>query len=252
MESPSARQAAHYDRILSDYDKHYYDDYSLQYRERFILGPLLDGIDLNGKAVADLASGSGQTSLSLIKRFPTIELTGFDVSPEACRRYRETVGRDCLELDITAGYDCEAVFDAAIIMGGLHHCVSNLPGALSTIAKMLRPGGWLLMFEPNRDYVLEFARRLWYRFDKYFDSGTEAALSHDDLLRHSQAAFSPHKVLYFGGPAFYLVYNSLVFRLPHAVKNAISPSLLGAEAAFNRLPGKWPFASFTAQWVRKG
>ena len=39
-------QAQHYDRILDAYDRHYYDQYSLQYRERFILGPLLEGVDL--------------------------------------------------------------------------------------------------------------------------------------------------------------------------------------------------------------
>jgi SAM-dependent methyltransferase len=246
----STRQAAHYDRILRNYEKHYYDRYSLQYREQFILNPLLEGVDLTGMRVADLASGSGYTSLWLIERFPGVEVTGFDISPEACRRYREVVGRDCHELNLTAGYTAGQIFDAAIIMGGLHHCVSNLPGALATIANMLRPGGTLMMFEPNRDYVLEFARRLWYRFDTYFDAETEAALSHNVLLQYARSAFMPRKVAYFGGPAFYLVYNSLVFRMPQRVKAAVSPALLGLERIFNRLPGRWMFAAFVAQWVR--
>jgi hypothetical protein len=136
-------------------------------------------------------------------------------------------------------------------MGGLHHCVSNLPGALDTVAAMLRPGATLLMFEPNRDYLLEFARRLWYRADAYFDAETEAALSHDSLLQQAGPMFAPKKLTYFGGPAFYLVYNSLVFRVPHRLKAAISPPLLAVERAFNSLPGRWPFASFVAQWERR-
>jgi SAM-dependent methyltransferase len=252
MDTSSARQAEHYDRILSDYDRHYYDRLSLEYRERFILGPLLEDVDLSGQRVADLGCGSGETSLALIERFARIEVTGFDISPEACRRYRDKVGRRCHELDLTRGYGGIEPFDAAIVMGALHHCVSDLPGALSTVAGMLRPGGLLLMFEPNRDYALEFARRIWYRLDRYFDAETEAALSHDKLLQQTAGNFQARKVIYFGGPAFYLVYNSLVFRLPTGLKNAMGRPLLAVEHAFNKLPGRWPFASFLAQWIRAG
>lgn len=252
MNSSSVRQAAHYDTILDDYDKHYYDTHSLRYRDRFILDPMLDGIDLAGKRVADLASGSGQTSLSLMKRFPTVEMTGFDISPEACRRYRAAVGRDAHELDLTTGHVGDGTFDAAIVMGGLHHCVANLPSALTTIASMLRPGGMLLMFEPNSEYVLEFGRRLWYRLDKYFDSQTEAALAYRALVKCAGGQFTSKNVQYFGGPAFYLVYNSLLFRMPHRLKAVVSPALLGIEGVYNRLPGRWLFASFVAQWVKNG
>ncbi len=55
MAEASDRQARHYDRILSDYDRHYYDAQSSAYRERFIIGPLVEGLDLNGLEVADLA-----------------------------------------------------------------------------------------------------------------------------------------------------------------------------------------------------
>src|SRR6516165_982709 len=236
MDTSSTRQAAHYDRILSDYDRHYYDPLSLEYRDRFILGPLLDGVDLSGLRVADLGCGSGETSLSLIARFPDVEVTGFDISPEACRRYREKVGRDCYELDLTRGHHGAETFDVAIIMGGLHHCVSDIPGTLATVAGMLKRGGLLLMFEPNRDYALEFMRRLWYRLDHYFDAETEAALSHDLVLRQASGAFEARKVIYFGGPAFYLVYNSLVFRLPTGVKNVLGRPLLAVEHIFNKLP----------------
>src|SRR5271154_3846183 len=79
MAETSDRQAQHYDRILSDYDQHYYDAQSTVYRERFILGPLVEGLDLNGKEVADLACGSGETSLFLRRRFPGVRTTGFDI-----------------------------------------------------------------------------------------------------------------------------------------------------------------------------
>lgn len=250
--SSASNQARHYDEILEDYDRHYYDSYSRQYRETFILRPLLDGLDLRGKRVAELASGSGETSAYLARAFPGTELTGFDVSAEACRRFREKTGRPAIQLDLTTERYHGDPFDAAVIVGGLHHCAANLPHTLATIAAMLRPGGAFLMTEPNRDYMLESARRVWYRWDRYFDAANEAALSHSDLLEAAGGTFTCDTLRYFGGPAFFIVYNSLIFRLPHWAKGIISPSLLRAETAYNRLPGRLPFASFAARWIRTG
>ena len=244
-------QADHYDDILDEYDQHYYDEYSLRYREQFILEPLLEGIDLRGKRVADLASGSGETSRFLSLKFPGVQCEGFDVSPEACRRYREKTQRPARQFDLTTGVYEGEPFDAAIIMGGLHHCASDLESTLRAVAQMLRPGGTFLLFEPNRDYMLETLRRLWYRFDRYFDAGSEMALSHSDLLAAGAEAFDCRRLRYFGGPAFFLVYNSLVFRMPARTKAAIAPGLMGVERMYNRLTPRWLFASFLAQWVRR-
>ena len=250
MTDAGSSQGQHYDHILDDYDRHYYDSHSLQYREQFILQPLLDGLDLRGKRVADLASGSGETTAYLAKTYPGIEITGFDISARACERFREKTGFPAIQLDLTAGRYEGDPFDAAVIMGGLHHCAANLPHAVGTVATMLRPGAHFLMFEPNRDYVLESARRLWYRWDRYFDAANEMALSHDALIAAAGGAFTLERVRYFGGPAFFLVYNSLVFRIPHWTKRVISPALLRAEGLYNQLPGRAPFASFTARWRR--
>lgn len=244
------QQAAHYDRILSDYDRHYYDVHSTRYRERFILEPLLEGVDLRGLRVADLASGSGHTSAYLLQRYPGIEVTGFDVSAEACAGYRRRVGRPSHQFDLTKRQAPPGEFDACIVMGGLHHCVADLGATFANIAAMLCPGGRLLMFEPNREYLLQLARDIWYRFDRYFDEKNERALAHGELLREGGGKFAAEQVRYFGGPAFFLVYNSLLFRLPPGLKAATSGVLLGAEALHNRLPGRWLHSSFTARWRR--
>ena len=244
------RQAEHYDRILSAYDRHYYDEQSQAYREKFILNPLLEGCDLRGCRVADLASGSGHTSITLMKRFPGVSMTGFDISPSACEKYKVAVGRPCYQLDLTVGYTGEEVFDAAIIMGGLHHCISDLPSTLETVARMIKPGGHFFLFEPNKQYFLQWARRVWYGMDTYFDAHTEDGLCHEDLLRLGSGQFSCKNLTFFGGPAFFLVYNSLVFRIPRPVKTCLSPPLMLLEKLYNGLPGRWPFTSFAAHWVR--
>lgn len=251
MKSSSQRQAAHYDRILNAYDEHYYDSNSLKYREEFILLPMLKGLDLAGKRVADLACGSGQTSLYLMQKFPGIQLEGFDISPEVCERYRRSVHRPCSITDLTKPVTVGERFDAAIIMGGLHHCISDLPQSLENISNLLKPGGLLLMFEPSKNFGLESLRKLWYKLDTYFDAETEAALSHDELYRSApKDTFKVRSVRYFGGPAFFIVYNSLVFRIPLGVKRVIAPPILALEKAYGKLPGKFWYSSFIAQWEK--
>lgn len=243
-------QAAHYDRILSDYDRHYYDRYSTEYRERFILEPLLAGVDLRGLKVADLASGSGHTSMYLMQRFPGVQVTGFDVSAEACAGYRNRVSRPSYQYDLTQPQNPPDTYDACIVMGGLHHCVANLPVTFENIRRLLKPGGLLLMFEPNRQYILQGGREFWYRRDRYFDAANEQALAHDTLVVTAGGGFRPEKLRFFGGPAFFLVYNSLLFRMPAGVKAATSRILLGLEVLHNLLPGRWLHSSFTATWRR--
>ena len=39
-------QKYHYENIHSDYENHYYDEYSMKYREIFIYHEMFEGIDL--------------------------------------------------------------------------------------------------------------------------------------------------------------------------------------------------------------
>jgi len=77
----SENQRHHYETILNDYNVHYFDKWSTKYREEFIYEPLWRGLDFAGKRVADLACGSGFNSEALLKRFPTVVLSGYDISP---------------------------------------------------------------------------------------------------------------------------------------------------------------------------
>lgn len=248
--STSSRQQAHYDRIHDDYQEHYYDAESMAYRRRFFYDVMFDGIDLNGQRIAELACGSGFNSLEMRQRFPEATFTGFDISGKACESYRQNVGGEAHEIDLTKGYTGAETFDAAVIFGGLHHCVADLPGTLRTVAGMVKPGGWFLMFEPNSRFLLEGARRLWYRLDHYFDAESEAALDHNELIGLAKDHFVCHDVSYSGGPAYFLIYNSLVFRIPHGIKRLIAGPLMGAEALVTRLPGQFWAACFIARWQR--
>jgi SAM-dependent methyltransferase len=248
----SARQREHYDAIHDDYERHYYDAWSMDYRRRFIFEPLFEGLDLNGKRVADLASGSGHNSLLLLERFPRAEVMGFDISPKAVEAYRQLVGAPAVVLDLTKPISEPQIFDAAMLVGGLHHCVADLPQTFANIAAMLKPGGLLLiMLEPNREFCLQFVRSMWYRRDRYFEAETEEALKHDEIAALAADWFEPRQVRYFGGPAIFFVLNSLIFRISPALKGWITRPLMAVEAAYERLPGRSLFPVFGASWQRR-
>jgi SAM-dependent methyltransferase len=247
----SSLQRDHYNAIHDDYDAHYGDESSLEYRRRFFLDPLLKGIDLNGLEVADLAAGSGYTTRELLARFPRVKPVGFDISDEACRAYAAATGCPAHRLDLTQEAKVDRRFDAAIVIGGLHHCVNDLDIVIQNVAGLLRPGGLFLMVEPNRECWLEPLRRVWYRRDRYFEASTEAALSHDAMLRSADRLFEGVSASYGGGPAYFLIYNSLVMRIPRSAKPFIVAPLLQLERWFNRLPGTAPFPFFVARWRRR-
>jgi SAM-dependent methyltransferase len=248
----SAKQQAHYEAIHDVYEQHYSDASSMAFRNRFVYDFMFEGQDLNGKVVADLACGSGHNSLAVLDRFPRAQVMGFDVSKRACEAYRQTVGREAFQVDLTAGVDLGRRADVAMVFGGLHHCVSNLEGTFRTISPLVRPGGLLLMWEPNRQCFLEGLRWLWYRLDRYFEATTEHALSEPGIRDLAAPGFEGVDCRYMGGPAYFLVCNSLVLRVPAGLKRSLAAPLFGVEAAYNRLPGRFWFPTFIARWRRKG
>jgi SAM-dependent methyltransferase len=251
MRTEVLKQRAHYETIHDAYEAHYYDAESMAFRQEFVYDVVFEGLDLDGKDVADLAAGSGHNSLWVAKRFPKARLCGFDISEKACVAYRELVGAEAHVFDLTSGEDCGRRFDVAMIFGGLHHCVSDLPGTLRTIAQLIRPGGLLLMFEPNSRYVLEGLRKLWYRLDSNFEADTEGALDHDALSAMAASDFLPIDCRYMGGPAYFLICNSLVFRVPQKLKRFLVPVLFPLERAYNHLPARFLFPCLIARWQRR-
>lgn len=251
MSSGSERQSAHYDSILGDYDRHYFDSHARHYRERFFYDPLFAGLSLDGKTVLDLACGSGYNSLAILKRFPDARVGGIDISPEACAAYERVVQRSAHRLDLT---DPAAVLpppaDVAVVIGGLHHCANELGSTLDNISRLIVAGGWLLLAEPNAEFFLNAVRRSWYRHDRYFDAETERPLCYSELLDLGSSRFRPVEVRYMGGLGYFLVLNSLLFRLPHGLKRAISRPLSAFDGWYNRLGGKAPFPYFIARWQR--
>ena len=56
------QQQEHYDNIAADYEAHYSDEWSVEYRRKFIYDPMFEGLNLSGMKVLDAMCGSGQTT----------------------------------------------------------------------------------------------------------------------------------------------------------------------------------------------
>jgi SAM-dependent methyltransferase len=246
----SSRQKQHYEQMHDAYEAHYFDAPSMKYRSIFIYDWLFKGVDWRGAKVAELACGSGFNSLAMIERFDGVRTVGFDISESACEAYRRMTGRPAQATDLTKPNQATGEFDGAIVVGGLHHCVSDLPQALRNIAAMVKPGGYLLMMEPSADFALNIVRDKWYVSDKYFDAPTERALSHDSLLKEAAPYFEGDAVRYFGGLAYFLILNSLVLRVPLGLKPYLWPIVKPIEFAFGRIPWRGAYPCFLARWKR--
>ena len=243
-------QASHYSRIHDEYGAHYYDEASTKYREEFIYSRLFHDIDLNNKEVADLACGVGVVSQAILARYPLAKTTGFDISTKACEAYKTNLSRPGFQIDLTIPMRIETQYDAVVIFGGLHHCVVDLPTTLENISNLIKPGGSFLLFEPNAEFFLEGIRKLWYQYDNYFESSSEHALSHNEIFSNVKGKFELINVTYFGGPAYYLILNSLILRIPLKIKLFLYFPLKILEQLYNCLPGKFWFPSFVAHWKK--
>lgn len=242
-------QATHFEKMHDLYADHYYDAESMRYRRQFIYDIVFQGMDANGQCVAEICCGDGYNSQQLRSYFPQVRAEGFDISEAAVHAYSRLTGFPAHVKDLLMPLEPEfhGRYDSVICIGGVHHCVNDLEGLLKNISLMLKPGGRFVCMEPYASPLLDPIRKLWYRVDPYFEAGSERALLPQELAQHGLML----KRLHFGGgPAFYLVGNSMIFRMPKKVKQAISPSLLSIEPMFEKLLPKLLKGFFVAEYAK--
>lgn len=134
------------------------------------------------------------------------------------------------------------------VCGGLHHVAHHLEATLRNIHRALKPGGRLVAFEPSSRYLLEGLRKIWYRRDALFDAENEAALDDRALSRMMAGRLERESISYGGGPGYFLVLNSLIFRVPLKLMRIYAAPLVTLETLWNVLPLPSLHAYFVAQW----
>ncbi len=247
----SSKQSEHFEAVHEEYAKHYYDASSTLYRDQFINPQLFRNCDFQSANIAEIMCGVGPLSEYVLSRAPNASIQGFDISRKACQAYEEKHARTATALDITREALPVEAFDVIVVSGGIHHVAHHLDETFENIHRALKPGGTLSMFEPNGHYLLESARKLWYRLDKYFEAETEEALDYTELRRQFGHLFNQSSIEFKGGPAYYLVLNSMIFRVPLPLKRFYTPPLIELEKLLIGIPGPYLQCYFVANWVKR-
>lgn len=242
-------QQQHYDRIAEDYEVHYSDASSMEYRRRFIYEPMLAGLNLSQMQVLDAMCGNGQTTEYLVAHDAVV--TGLDISTKVIDSFKArwpTCQAETRSL-LNSGF-ADNSFDCVTVVGGLHHIHPNVSGAIEEIHRILKPGGHFCFMEPHCGSLADVVRKFWYKYDHFF-SDNEAAIDHDALQREFASRFTPTRVQYHGNLAFLLVLNSLIFRIPVGAKRFYAPVLMTLESVISKFQGKLSSCFVVAQWQKQ-
>ena len=157
-----------YDRLAVDYAKHFRDGYAVLPVEMSVLSLFVSVVD---GPVLDVGCGTGMQTVELVRH--GLDVSGVDLSPGMLAVARTSLP----QLNFTVGSMLALPFGTAAFAGvvafysTIHVPDDLLPTALAELARVLRPGGHLLLAfqtgdEPlhmtsalGHDITLDFHRR---------------------------------------------------------------------------------------------
>jgi SAM-dependent methyltransferase len=126
----------------------------------------LEGFDVRGcKHILDAGCGNGRYSKFLLREADAdARITAFDLSQQMLRRARHRLQSDRVTLiaaDLTCLPYADSAFDAAVCGWVLEHLPDPRPGLLS-LARVLRPGGKLLLMVTEDTFTGRWCARLFH------------------------------------------------------------------------------------------
>ena len=125
----------------------------------------------NGGAILEVGCGTGNHLLQLANAFPQARIAGVDIDTDGLNAARAAVRKAGLEsrVEVHQG-DVAAVaqpdsFDAAVMIEVLHEIAPALrANIIGACAKVLRPGGWLVIIDETYPSTLEEMRQKDFLF----------------------------------------------------------------------------------------
>jgi SAM-dependent methyltransferase len=147
-------------------------------RQAEFLEPFVfDGMALDGVgSLLEVGVGVGAETRLMLRRWPSLRVTGVDVSQESLERARQTLRGSPVKLLRAAGSRlpfADGSFDAAVFIWVLEH-VRDPQAVVNEVARVVRPGGRVIAVEVfNKSLLVEPRHQV---IDDYFDalSATQA------------------------------------------------------------------------------
>jgi len=232
LSNEEQKQKEYYNSIAKTYDNYYASSPALRYRYG-IYHRILSGMDLSGSIVLEAMCGGGQTTEFFLKMGATVFAQ--DISEEQLNYYRIRYP----DADIR----CESVLKMSypdntfdlVSTDSLHHVHANLSIAVEEILRVLKPGGYLLVWEPAANSFVDKLRRIWYRNDPKYFTSDEAAIDIDVLVGKFSGRLKPIRVHYGGNFAYFFVHGAMLFRMPHKLVQFYAPVMGALENVLDRL-----------------
>ncbi len=123
---------------------------------------------LSGKRVLEAGCGAGFSAQYLRGTFG--EFVGVDYSQrliDYARQHNSGPGVRFEVADLSV-WQPDEPFDVVFLIGVLHH-VEDLPAVMTSLVRLLKPGGWLVANEPHpANPLIRLARRIRKRIDKTY------------------------------------------------------------------------------------
>lgn len=161
------------------------------------------GFDVRGcKRILDAACGNGRYSRFLLRHAdPGAHITAFDLSPNMLRRARRRLASDRVTFavaDLTRLPYADAAFDAVVCGWVLEHLPDPRPG-LRELARVLAPGGKLLLLSTEDTLTGAMCSRLWH-CRTYNRAELRKVCAECGLRWEKELWFSPlHRLFKLGG-----------------------------------------------------
>lgn len=249
VSSSERMQQTHYERISADYDAHYNDKYSREYMLTFVFEQMFNGLDLQGSVLLEAMCGGGQTTNYVRERGANV--TGLDISPQQAAHFlRRHPDSSVLCGSILDTSFADNTFDVISVVGGVHHMPPNVNECIAEIHRILKPGGSFCFMEPHTESFADRFRQFWYRYDPLF-AKNEAAINMSELRNKFEDKFEFAKEVYAGNFGYLFVLNSMVFRVPHKLKDIYSPAIIALERFLNKVLHKRFSCFVVGQWKKK-
>ncbi|MGB9619394.1 MAG: class I SAM-dependent methyltransferase, partial [Armatimonadota bacterium] len=145
--SPDEREYAH--ERLGERFLEALSDYDTQRRVEILVDSFLGEEKLRGKSALDVGTGLGFFAARLQQLGAVV--TAVDIGPNLVTRVRETVGCECFCVDALSLTDFFGTERFDVVVSS--ECIEHTPdpnAALSQMAAVLKPGGYLAVSTPNK------------------------------------------------------------------------------------------------------
>ncbi|MBK7960872.1 MAG: class I SAM-dependent methyltransferase [Bdellovibrionales bacterium] len=228
--------------MASVYDKHYSSESAIAYRN-CIFDAFLSDIDLQNQKMLDAMCGGGESSGYFIAK-KNVQVFGIDISEKQCEFFKSRYP----SVSVACGSILDTPFDDNtfdfIITESLHHLHPYVNGGVNEITRILKPGGYFMVWEPNSGSFFDMVRKIWYSVDRKFFEKNEASIDFQKLVKDHSHHLELVKKQFGGNVAHLFVMNSMLFRIPVAFVKIYGPFFIFIELLLNRIQ-----FNFVSCWV---